>query len=291
MKRRRQSSPGQSTDARTRPKTKRSRLEKMAALGASNEAEYLVARCRRELARLREKLNPRMIIANLRAKRYDHVLSIGMNCEPAFRFCLSWGFVDSTPFSWASCTDTLRLAEVIRHPEQIGSEGFSFLDEILMWQCTRTGINFHGKLIPDPAMPKNAEAIANDRKDLENRLAYLNDKFTRILSDASSKAIIFRISTAAAAEEDANEEIDALQTALEQRGARNYTLVVVTERSVGGAIRSAPNRVTRTVKAFNPKNAVVQPNLGDPVGWCAIYREFAPKKILAKRRPFKFEIH
>ncbi len=245
---------------------------------------------RRDFSRLREMLVPRLLLARLRRRKCDHVLSIGMNCEPAFRFSLSWGFVDSTPFSWASCTDPLRLAEVLREPGHIGSQGFSFQDEILMWRCEETGISFHGKLaVASAGTTVSPEALAADKDDLVRRLAYLNEKLTRILSDDSSKVLIFRVNTAVALAEDANAKTDAVQRALEARGARNYTLVVVTEQTVRGRIAPAPNRVVRTVKAFNPKNAVVNSELGDPVGWRAIYEEFAPKKILPKKYAFKFE--
>jgi hypothetical protein len=80
-----------------------------------------------------------------------------------------------------------------------------------------------------------------------------------------------------------------VQSAIEARGARNYTLVVVTERAARGRIASAPNRVLRTVRAFNPGADVANEKLGDPVGWRALFAEFAPAKILPKKHAFKFE--
>ena len=132
---------------------------------------------------------PRMILSRIRSRKYDHVLSLGMNCEPAFRFSLSWGGVESSPFSWSLCSDLRSLAEVLRHPELTGSEGFSFVDTALMWRCNRTGISFHGKqMLPIDASTIPPELLAADKTDLAQRLAYLNEKFTRILSDESSKA-------------------------------------------------------------------------------------------------------
>ena len=264
--------------------------EKMRDVGAANVWQYFLYRRRRDFSRLRELLVPRLLLARLRRRKCDHVLSIGMNCEPAFRFSLSWGFVESTPFSWASCTDPLRLAEVLREPGLIGDQGFSFRDESLMWRCEKTGLSFHGKLAVDAAgATVSPEALAADKDDLVRRLAYLNEKLTRILSDDSSKAIIFRVDTAVALAEDANAKIDAVQRALEARGARNYTLVVITEQTAHGRIAPAPNRVVRTVKAFNPRSAVANSKMGDSIGWRAIYEEFAPKKILSKKYAFKFE--
>jgi len=280
------------TRAEIKAMAKLTRQKKMQAAGASSPWEYFLIRRRRELARLADLMVPRAILARMRSKKYDHVLSIGMNCEPAFRFSLSWGGVESTPFTWSLCQDTATLADALRHPELIGSDGFSFMDKALMWKCERTGIAFHGKqMVPVDASTLPPEVLAADKADLAQRLVYLNEKFTRILSDESSKAIIFRMHSHIFRENTVNEQVDAIQQALEARGARNYTLVVVVERALRGRIAPAPNRVVRSVKAFNPGSAVVNPKLGDPGGWKALYTEFAPKKILPKKHAFKFEKH
>ena len=275
------------TPAEVKAMAARVRRNKLQAAGVNSEWEYFWFRRRRELARLKESLFPRMVIARMRRKKYDHVLSLGMNCEPAFRFSLSWGFVDSTPFSWASCKNLATLADVLRDPHRIGSDGFRWDVPSLMWRCIKTDITFHGKLAGDAEL--TPAALEGDKADLVQRLAHLNDKFTRVLSADASKAVILRIHTKLALEADINEKIDAVQNALEARGARNYTLVVVTEAAARGRISAAPNRLVRSVKAFNPNNAVVKPKLGDPLGWKALYTEFSPARILPKKHPFKFE--
>ena len=266
------------------------RRVKMQEVGASNAWEYFLARRRMELSRIMNILYPREFFAKLRQKKFDHVFSLGMNCEPAFRFSLSWGFVDSTPFSWGLFGNLRLLADALRHPEYIGSEGYSWYKPHLMWRCEKTMGQFHGRLNmkacnsnPDP------KALDEDRQDLVQRIKYLNDKFTRVLADDSSKALILRVHTRTALASDANDQIDAVQSAIEARGARNYTLVVVTERAARGRIASAPNRVLRTVRAFNPGADVANPKLGDSVGWRALFAEFTPAKILPKKHAFKFE--
>ena len=272
-------------------KNKVTREAKMREACVNNEWEYFLYRRRREFDRIREFLFPRILMAKLRRKKFDHVLSLGMNCEPAFRFSLSWGFVDSTPFAWASCGKPANLADALRHPEHIGCEGFSWHAKSAMWVCNRTGIAFHGKLMANsqPA-DLSPEVLEKDKAELVQRLAYLNEKLTRILSDDSSKALIYRVHTKVAKEEGASEMIDDVQSALEDRGARNYKLIVVTERAARRRIAPAPNRIVRSVYAFNPGSSVVKPKLGDPAGWKALFTEFSPSKILPKKHPFKFEM-
>jgi hypothetical protein len=268
----------------------RTRRAKMKEVGASNAWEYFLARRRMDLSRIMNILYPREAFAKLRQKKFDHVFSLGMNCEPAFRFSLSWGFVDSTPFAWGLFGDLRRLADALRHPEHIGSEGYSWYKPNMMWRCEKTLGQFHGRLNMKACnFNPNPKDLDEDRKDLVQRIKYLNDKFTRVLADDSSKVLILRVHTKTALADDVNDQIDAVQNAIEARGARNYTLVVVTERAARGRIASAPNRVLRTVRAFNPGEDVVNEKIGDPVGWRALFAEFAPAKILPKKHAFKFE--
>lgn len=278
------------TAAEKKAMIERTRQTKMREYGAETKWQYFLIRRRMELDRIREMIFPRVQLARLRRKKYDHVLSLGMNCEPAFRFSCSWGFVDSTPFAWGLSRHLKDLAEELEKPDAIGSEGFEWSPESLMWCCRRTGSYFHGKMVSgkrkDYYPPELLEA---DKKDLVERLAYLNGKLTRILRDESSKALILRVHTKEALAPDVNDGVDAVQRALELRGARNYTLVIVTEKVAKGRVAPAPNRLVRTVRVFNPGNAVVRKKLGDPTGWRALYAEFTPAKKLAKKHAFKFE--
>ena len=281
-------------DYRTRAEIKamnaRTRKIKMREYGADSAWEYFLVRRRMELSRILDIVFPREMLAKLRRKKYDHVFSLGMNCEPAFRFSLSWGFVDSSPFSWGLFTNLGQLAEALRQPESIGSEGFVWHKPNMMWRCEKTMGQFHGRLnMKDCNSNPDPKALDEDRQELIPRMKHLAEKFTRVLADDSSKALILRVHTRNALEEDANEQMDAVQNAIEALGARNYTLVVVTERAARGRIASAPNRVLRTVKAFNPGEAVTNRKLGDPAGWRALFAEFTPARILPKKHAFKFE--
>ena len=270
----------------------RTHREKMREQGAKNAWEYFLIRRRREMRRLRECLSPCFILARLRKKRFDHVFSLGMNCEPAYRFTLSWGFVDSTPFSWGLSKNPQQLAELLANPENVGGEGFEWDPDLLLWRCVKTGLLFHGRRIAtlNEQMPSE-EVLDADKADLTQRLAHLFEKFARVMADDSSKALVYRIHTKLVQKPDINEKLDAIQRALEAHGARNYTFVVVTERAVRGRVKPAPHRIVRSVKIFNPGESVVKEHLGDPLGWRALYAEIVPAKILPKNHAFKFEGH
>ena len=281
-------------DYRTRDEIKamaeRTRRKKMQSAGASNAWEYFLIRRRRELARIKELVFPRMALASLRRKKYDHILSLGMNCEPAYRFSLSWGFVDSTPFAWALSPTLPTFIRALREPESLGSDDFEWHKKSLLWKCRKTGMYFHGKLALNPqGQPPTQDELNADKADLSQRLAYLLEKFARILSDESSKALILRVHTEDVLRDDINSSLDEIQRTLESNRARNYTLVVVVEHAVRKRIATAPNRVVRTVLAFNPGECVAKEKLGDPTGWRALFTELTPAKILPKKHAFKFE--
>ena len=269
---------------------RKTRLEKMRAAGADNSWQYFWIRRRRELARLRGLSVLRLLLARMRRKKFDHVLSLGMNCEPAYRFSLSWGFVDSTPFAWALSPSLPTFIRALREPESLGSDDFEWHAKNLMWKCRKTKMYFHGRLALDPQSPTPPQDVLDaDKADLSQKLAYLREKFARTLSDESSKALVLRVHTEDVLRDDINDSLDEIQRTLESNGARNYTLVVLVERAVRRRIATAPNRIVRSVNAFNPSGQVAKEHLGDPAGWRALFAEFTPAKILPKKHLFKFE--
>ena len=84
--------------------------------------------------------------------------------------------------------------------------------------------------------------------------------------------------------------LGALEAAIVALGAKNWTLLVVCRAA--DMVKMPPpsaNREYRCVRDFNPREHVTWAELGDPVGWNAIFSEFAPAKVLPKAHAFKFE--
>ncbi len=268
----------------------RTRKAKMRDAGAETAWQYFLLKRRRSLARFAERLSPRILLAKMRARRYDHVFSLGVNCDAGFRFCRKWGFVDSTPFTWSQTLDIDHLVQALRHPESIGSKGYSWHAPSAMWQCVCTGMYFHGRMKAKQGQPEPSEnALKADLAELESRLSHLKTKLMSALADESSKALILRVNSKEAASDGINGKLDELQRTLAGLGARNHLLIVVAERKANGFIRAAPGRVVRYVKRFNPQNAVTDAEIGDPIGWNAIFTEFSPAVVKKASHKFKFE--
>lgn len=268
----------------------RTRKAKMREAGAKNAWQYFLIKRRRSLAKFAARLSPRILIAKFRAKRYDHVLSLGVNCDAGFRFWRKWGFVDSTPFTWSQTLDIGHIVQALRNPESIGSKGFCWHAPSAMWQCSCTGIYFHGRMkATQNQITPGEDALKADLSELESRLDHLKRKLLSLIADGSSKALILRVNSKEAAAGGINERLDELQRVLEELGARNHMLVVVAEKRVKGLIRAAPGRTVRYVSQFNPQSHVTNAEIGDPIGWNAIFTEFSPAVVKKATHRFKFE--
>ena len=268
----------------------RTHRAKMKQVGAKNAWDYFLLRRKWDLQRLAGAISPRILLARMRVKKFDHVFSLGVNCEPAFRFCCKWGFVDSTPFAWTQTYDIPRLIRALRHPEEAGADGFEWRPRALMWQCRRTGLCFHGKMkVSFGQPPPDEETMKADCKDLTERLAHLQKKLASACADNSKKVFVYRVNSSEVLAGGIGEKLDDLQRALHELGAKDSLLLVVAERRVAKQIPAAPGRIVRSVKVFNPSDKVAVKTMGDPAGWNAVFTEFAPAVVKKATHKFKFE--
>lgn len=125
---------------------------------------------------------------------------------------------------------------------------------------------------------------------MRGRLRHLVDKFRRYVSSSESTLLVLRLSDVDASASNVQERLRRLWEALARLGAQNCSLLVVCRRS--DLVRMPPESdglFIRCVREFNTPDYATRENTGDPVGWSAIFTEFAPAKILPKAHAFKFE--
>jgi len=278
-------------DYRTRAEKAAFRLAKKRAhwekYGATSAFGYRLAKLRRGVFR---NVLPSVLRARLRRVKYDQIMPLGTNCEVAFRFYVSWGFVDSSLFAWAQTFGLEKMCSTLLNLDRLLAGEATFSDQSKMWKCEETGVYFHGNLKWSPGHPDySADEIAADLAALRGRVAHLRTKFLGYLRNNARTLLIHRISVADAASPDLDGRLAELESVLAGLGARNCTLLVVTERRHLPDMPAGPNRVFRAVEQFNPCDRVTDENAGDPIGWRVVYAEFAPAKILPKRHAFKFE--
>ena len=270
---------------------RRQKMErKMAELGATTPLQYWLYRARRVFRKVLCHVGPRAIAARLRQRKYAQIVLLGMNCDLPFRFYRRWGFVDSSLFAWANSKDLATLTSALGKIDTLADGKFEVSERSRMWLNVDTGILFHGKLNWEEGTgtPSQAE-LDKDLADLRERLRHLAEKLRRCLSNEEETLVVHRLSEEDADAPDLAARLDAFEDAIARLGTKNWRLLVVCRASDLAKMPSSEHRIFRAVKAFNPLAKVTSADLGDPVGWNAIFSEFAPAKILPKAHGFKFE--
>ena len=265
--------------------------KKMDALGAETMAQYWLFRIRKAFRKALCAAGPKTLLARLRQRKYEQIVPLGMNCDVAFRFYCRWGFVDSSLFAWANARNLDTLTTALARLDTLADGTFQISERDRMWLNVDTGVLFHGKLNWDEAtgFPPQKD-LDNDLADLRERLRHLAKKLHSYLENDAETLIVHRLAETDADATGLAGRIKALEDAIIRLGAKNWKLLVICQASDRKKMPPESPRLTfRCVEKFNPMAKVTHKDLGDPVGWNAIFTEFAPKTILPKRHSFKFE--
>ena len=219
---------------------------------------------------------------------YNYIISLGYNCEVAYRFLKFFRFEESSLFNWTYSKTIDDLISTLNNFEELGKNSFHLPNPL--WECKNTHIRFHGKC--DMSMciknTENEKILEEDLKDLEGRIQYLKKKFTDIAQNDESKLYIYKIK-----KEDITGDIEDkllnLHKALVKIGANNFKLLIVSEETAG-TIPNNPLYITRTVKYFAPNDNVTSKKCFNN-GWDDIYAEFYQNKRHKKprKKQYKFE--
>ena len=222
------------------------------------------------------KISIQKLLRN-RNKGFDHIVSLGYNCEVAYSFLKYFYFEETGLFNWAYSKTPDILINTLKNMDNIGRDGFVFVVSGL-WECQKTYVQFHGK--EDNTKTGNAE--------VSSRLNYLRNKFIKIAQSPDTKLYIYKIKTAQITD-DTPKKLEMLHDALEKNvGAKNFKLLVVCEQSAK-PIRKSDKYIVRTVKYFAPDTDVTNGSYMYN-GWDDIFREFYPKKIGKKpTKKYKFD--
>lgn len=212
-----------------------------------------------------------------RKSGYDHIISLGYNCEVAYRFLKYFYFEESGLFNWAYSKNIDDIINALESTDNIGADGFVFVVSGL-WECQKTFVQFHGK----------EDNTKNGAIEVASRLNYLKDKFIKIAQSDDKKLYIYKIKTSQI-NKDTPKKLEKLHDALANNiGAKNFQLLVVCEQNAK-PIKESDKYILRTVKYFAPDTDVTSGSYLNN-GWDEIYYEFYPKKIGKKpTKKYKFD--
>ncbi len=220
---------------------------------------------------------------------YNHIISLGYNCEVQFRFYKYFKFEETNLFNWSFINTIDDLIRVLNDLSLIGKSGFK--QTAPLYTCIETNISFHGKA-KWKKIKDNPELIQKDIEDLSERLNYLKEKFIKTLKSNDSKLYIYKIKNSDISE-NINEKILELHKTLEtlEGGASSgFNLLVITEEKYAKLFKNNDKYIFRTVRYFAPDNDVTSNSYLDN-GWDEIFDEFYSKKPknYKKNKKYKFE--
>ena len=222
---------------------------------------------------------------------YDYVISLGYNCEVAFKFLKYFKFEESSLFNWCYINSINDLINALQNFDKIGSGQWQMCD--LLWQCLNSNIKFHGKLPMSMYLENNVseEEMKDDINELVSRLKYLKEKFLKIAQSENMKLFIYKMKTCEV-DELFNIKILNIIKSLELLGVKNFKLMVVLEKQNINKINNISTEyLVEFVDYFTPDNDVTGKKYYKN-GWSRVFNKISVinqnKKI--KKKKYKFDI-
>jgi len=245
--------------------------------------------------RMRDLLFPFLrASARVRSRRFDHVITLGYNCELAARFFQCFKFVDATLFSWVAVPSAEEMAYAIRHVDEIfNGKVEPPRRDFPLFRCANTNLRAHGRSkmsVWTAEVPPSKEFVDAELTDLVSRFRHMREKTLDYLRDDKTVLAVLKVNPADCVPGRANEAVMLHVKALRDIGARNMTFLAVCEQAKARAFEHPhPDFELRTVAEYSPEGHAADLKRGDPRGWKLVFEEFRPRTLKKQAHKFKFE--
>ncbi len=229
-------------------------------------------------------------------KRFDHIISLGLNCEISFILKKKFNFVESSLLSW-SYIPISSLNDVLKNPQLIFSEGIEDLTEYNMFKCSKTGIAFHGKNPPSFYTDKKGNIdqslLLQEKNDVISRVEYLKQKFIRVGQSSESKLYVLGISHyfTQNLKQSLKDIILNCYEAIAQ-SQQNASLLVLLEKDIATADLFDLSNIyiyIRILDYFAPIDKATFEEYVDLKNAFLIFKEFVPTMTHTENKTYKFE--
>lgn len=225
---------------------------------------------------------------NKNVKFYKHFISLGYNCECAYRFFQRYNFVESSLFTWTNSKKAENLIYALKNLDAILCKTPEQVD--IMWRCVNTDILFHGTEPYD--MHRNPEKYNEDdylqyKEELVSRVSYLKKKFIGQISDEKKTLLTYTYYSQNEEKYQISDNIIDIKSALDRLGALNYDLLIILEKKNDLTDEAEKfkdqNIYIRYVDEFAPQGDVTTKKY-DKKSWQKILNEFRPDFKLKKKK-------
>jgi hypothetical protein len=217
-------------------------------------------------------------------KKYDHIVSLGYNCEISFQFSRYFDFLSSNLFAWSYIPNTDCLLNCIKNPANILAGEIT--GPYPLYECENTKVRFHGRSLNviDFNGNINEQIRKDDISELKSRINYLKSKFQKILDHDGSVLYIMKLKSP---EQDENNWLESNinfvkelnNVLLEKRNGKNFDLLIIIESKYYNEnwnLLNNENIYIRTVNNYTPETNVGDEKVSDLNGWRKIFIEFSP---------------
>lgn len=247
----------------------------------------------KRVSKLADKLNRLFAPAPLRT--YDHIVSLGFNCEVAFQFLKYHDAIDSHLFNWCYIYSIDALTNAI---SSLDSVGLDFKPLAPMWQDANHMINFHGRgkshIWKNDANPS---LLQEDKKELISRVAHLKDKFQQLIHSSDQVLFVYKPHLAELNDTSAiAKDIIRLRNTIADSGMTSFDLLIIVTHESASHIRSAlshfsdiPNIIVESIASHAPIESVTEGPF-DKKGWQRIWALYnLSRKLKSTKKKFKFD--
>lgn len=211
-------------------------------------------------------------------REYDHILTLGYNCEVAYQFFHLYHFLESGLFSWTYSYRLQDTVDALEHLDRLGTDGFLATNHV--WECRNTKICFHGKDLP-------GMSVAEAQQELTERIAYLKNKWARACA-AKDQTVLFVIKIRMQPAEENARQIIQLYDTLKKMTAAPFDLLVIHGKLTTLPDFNNPHIFVRQVDHYAPDDDVPH-KMAATKDWEQIFFEFGPKHYLPHTKHFLFE--
>ncbi len=231
-------------------------------------------------------------------RRYDRLISLGLNCETSFILYKIYGGAESSLFQWAT-VPAANFIEVLGNLSLIYSGKIIDDPKTNMWKCAVTHINFHGVHTPQELLDehgkRDSKKVRAELLNTKERIEYQCEKFLVIAKSAETKLYVIGLYPGLChrTNEGRVKFLQELFAAL-RRMAKNASLLVFVEKSMQTdeimALDNDTDFFIRILDHFAPYDKATSALHVDLAGSAKILQEFAPKKQqINKSNLYKFE--
>lgn len=228
-------------------------------------------------------------------KTYDHIISLGLNCEISYQIKMKFGTVESHLLSWAAVRSK-KLVDIINNPHIIYSDEIEEMTHVNMWKCLTTNVAFHGRRLASQLKnadgSRNMEEVAREKEEVISRVKHLCDKFESIGQSFNTK--LYCLGLHPSFLDCTNDELAdfcmEVYYALVKK-YNNVSLLIIAESSTRylSALDNGINLYVRFISKFAPYNRATYPEFVDLNKGGEIFEEFRTRYISTRSKVYKFE--